>query len=170
MPPHQKGRLAKSADKKNSIMVSAIIGGKETVFARIEANLGPQFRIVAYDHEKKRVITAFGISRKAKKHLPLKINDLVLLSAVPNDGEVGEIIGRVGAAGEKEAKSLYDEGRIHSSVYTPANGCSEGMTKALNDIFEETEGHEGHEDEDEEEGSRPAGASKGLKDVDIDAI
>lgn len=169
MPPHQKGRLAKSADKKNTIMVSAIVAGKETVFARVEANLGPQFRIVVFDHEKRQVIKAFAVSRKPKKQLPLKINDLVLLSAIPNDGEVGEIIGRVGTAGEKEAKSLYDEGRIHSSVYTPANGCSEGMVKALNDIFEETEGHE--EDElFQEEATRPAGASKGLNDVDIDAI
>ena len=170
MPPHQKpmGRLAKSADKKNTILVTAIVGGKETVFARVEANLGPQFRIVTYDHEKKQVIKAFAISRKPKKQLALKINDLVLLSAVPSDGEVGEIIGRVGAAGEKEAKSLYDEGRIHSSVYTASNGCSEGMVKALNDIFEETEGHEDEEDNDK--ATRPAGASKGLNDVDIDAI
>jgi hypothetical protein len=137
--PHQKGRLAKSADKKNTIMVSAIVAGKETVFARVEANLGPQFRIVVFDKDTKKIIKAFAISRKPKHHLPLKINDIVLLSAVPNDGEVGEIMGRVGTAGEKETKALYDEGRIHASVYDSSMGCSDSMAKALNDIFEPTE-------------------------------
>jgi len=137
--PHQKGRLAKSVDKKNTIMVSAIVGGKETIFARVEANLGPQFRIVVFDKDTKKIIKAFAISRKPKHHLPLKINDIVLLSAVPNDGEVGEIMGRVGTAGEKETKALYDEGRIHASVYDSSMGCSDSMAKAMNDIFEPTE-------------------------------
>jgi hypothetical protein len=152
----QKGRLAKSADKKNTIMVSAIVGGKETIFARVEANLGPQFRIVVFDNDTNKIIKAFAISRKPKHHLPLKINDIVLLSAVPNDGEVGEIMGRVGAAGEKETKSLYDEGRIHASVYADPNGCSDSMAKALNDIFEVAEGQKDIWDEKDK--------------VDIDAI
>ena len=165
--PHQKqkGRLAKSADKKNTIMVSAIVAGKETVFARVEANLGPQFRIVVFDNDTKKIIKAFAISRKPKKQLPLKINDVVLLSAVPNDGEVGEIIGRVGAAGEKETKSLYDEGRIHASVYNSSNGCSEDMAKALNDIFEVAEGQP-DDIWDEGKGDEKRDAAK----IDIDAI
>ena len=161
--PRQQGRLAKSADKKSTIMVSAVIAGKETVFARVEANLGPQFRIVVFDNDTKKIIKAFAISRKPKKQLPLNVNDVVLLSAVPNDGEVGEIIGRIGAAGEKETKSLYDEGRIHASVYNSSNGCSDSMAKALNDIFEAAEG-EREEIWDDEKGDRPT--SK----MDIDAI
>jgi hypothetical protein len=135
MPPHQKpmGRLAKSASQKNSVLVSACINGKETIFARIEANLGPQFRIVVFDHSKNRVIQAFGISRKAKKHLPIEINDLVLLSALPKDGEVGEIVGRIG---RKEARPLFNEGRIHSTVFTPADLFGV-VNEPLNDIFED---------------------------------
>ena len=129
------GRLAKSASQKNSILVSAIVDGKETIFARIEANLGPQFRIVAFDHSKNRVIQAFGISRKAKKHLPIEINDLVLLSALPKDGEVGEIVGRIG---RKEARPLFKDGRIHDSVYTPAQLFG-AVSEPLDDVFEDAE-------------------------------
>jgi len=129
------GRLAKSASNKNSVLVSAIVDGKETIFARIEANLGPQFRIVAFDHSKNRVIQAFGISRKAKKHLPIEINDLVLLSAMPKDGEVGEIVGRIS---RKEARPLLKEGRIHSMVFTPADLFGV-VNEPLNDIFEDAE-------------------------------
>lgn len=164
--PRQQGRLGKSATKKNIVMISAVIAGKETVFARVEANLGPQFRIVVFNKDTSKIIKAFAISRKPKNHLRIEVNDLVLLSAVPNDGEVGEIIGRVGAAGEKEAKSLYDEGRIHASVYTFSNGCTEGMAKALNDIFEATESKQEDIWETEGKGDRTEGASK----VDIDAI
>jgi hypothetical protein len=163
--PHQKGRLAKSADKKNTKLLVEVVAGKETVFARVEANLGPQFRIVVFDKDTKKIIKAFAISRKPKHHLPLKINDIVLLSAVPNDGEVGEIMGRVGTAGEKETKSLYDEGRIHASVYNSSNGCSEGMAKALNDIFETAEG-EREDIWDEGKGDEKRDAAK----IDIDAI
>ena len=135
MPQKQApmSRLAKSADKKNTILVSAIVDGKESIFARVEANLGPQFRIVAFDHEKKRVITAFGISRKPKKQMNIEINDLVLLSVLPKDGEVGEIIGRIG---RKEARPLYNEGRIHEVVYTQAQLFGV-VDDGLHDVFEE---------------------------------
>lgn len=136
MPQKQApmSRLAKSADKKNTILVSAIVDGKESIFARIEANLGPQFRIVAFDHEKKRVITAFGISRKPKRQMNIEINDLVLLSVLPKEGEVGEIIGRIG---RKEARPLYNEGRIHETVYTQAQLF--GVDDGLHDVFEDAE-------------------------------
>jgi hypothetical protein len=136
---HEKGRLAKSADKKNDSRLLEIIRGKDAIFARIEANLGPKFRIVVYDHDKKQVIQAFAFSRKPRNHLAIHRDDLVSLSTLPKEGAEVEIDIRIGMAGDKEAKSLYEEGRIHSSIYTASNACSEGMTKALNDIFEEPE-------------------------------
>ena len=141
MPQKQApmSRLAKSADEKNYLRLLEIIRGKDAIFARIEANLGPKFRIVVYDHEKKQVIQAFAFSRKPRNHLTIHRDDLVSLSTIPKEGTEVEIDIRIGMAGEKEAKSLYEEGRIHSSIYTASNGCSEGMTKALNDIFEEDE-------------------------------
>jgi len=135
--PKQPGRLRKSFEKKEEIKVSARINDKDAIIARVEANLGPYFRVIVFDHDKKKVIQALGFSRKAKHHLPIFRNDLVFLDKLPNDGEVVEIDSRIGTAGEKQAKSLYDEGRIHSSVYSSSDCSSEGMTKALNDIFED---------------------------------
>jgi hypothetical protein len=137
MPPPHGSRLRNSFENKNEKKVSVRIKDKDSVIARIEANLGPYFRIVVFDHNKKKVIQALGFSSKQKKHLPIFKNDIVFLDKLPNEGEVVEIDSRIGAAGEKQVKSLYDEGRIHSSVYSSSDGCSEGMTKALNDIFED---------------------------------
>ena len=139
MAHQHKSRFAKSADKMNDKGLLEILHGKDAIFARIDANLGPKFRIVFYDHAKKQVIQEFAFSRKPKKHLTIYRNDLVALSTLPKEGTEVEIAIRIGMAGEKNAKFLYDEGRIHSSVYSASDGCSEGMTKALNDIFEDAE-------------------------------
>lgn len=133
-----KSRLMKAAEKKNEILVSKVMNGKDSVFARVEANLGPQFRISIFDG--KRIIQVFGISRLKKKQVQININDIVLLSSNVKEGEVGEIIGRVGRAGEKEARPLLKEGRIHKEIFLPIQIT--GECEALDDIFEEAEGED----------------------------
>ena len=128
-----KSRLMKVAEKKNAILVSKVMDG--SVFARVEANLGPQFRISVFDG--KKVIQVFGISRLKKKQIQIHINDIVLLSCQVKDGQVAEIIGRIGRAGESEARPLFKEGRIHKEIFLPIQ--ISGEVEALDDIFEEAD-------------------------------
>ena len=134
-----KSRLTKSAERKNEILVTQIINGKETTFARVEANLGPQFRIAVFDQARKQVIKVFGISRKSKKEMAININDIVLLSSLPKEGHVGEIIGRLCAAGSNDARPLLTQGRIHREIFSPIQISGEVEPEALDDIFEDNE-------------------------------
>jgi hypothetical protein len=180
--PVKTNRLAKSARAKNAKLVAGLADEDVgyTTFARVEANLGPKFRLVIYDLEDKRVIKVFGSPRglfKTKKAgMQFGVNDIVLLSTSPKEGELGEIIGRID---RKEARPLYKDGRIHESVFASvdffsasAGKDSKGAADGLDDLFDYGEPDEGGKKDEEAEEGQVVGqkAKKGDEELDIDAI
>lgn len=110
-----ESKLAAATKIKNNAVVSKILAGQDAVFGRIEANMGPQFRVVIYDHGKKKLIKAFGLSRKNSRQMRISIDDLVFLSSLPKEGELCEIGGCIDP---DVARVLYKKGRIHVLIYS----------------------------------------------------
>lgn len=121
--------MAISAEKKNKDLVMKIIGGKETVFARIDANLGSYFRLTIHNGNTPIQILGSprGLFKQRKAQIRFSRNDIVLLECMPTGSTISEIVGLVSKA---EAKELYKEGRIHKAVYSEED---------VSDFFEQEE-------------------------------
>jgi hypothetical protein len=133
MPP-KTSRLAKSAQRKNTALVKDVLAGQATVFARIEANLGPKFRVAIFNTSSKSVISAFGSPRglfRQKHGVRFQTNDIVVLSSLPGANELCEIVGLID---RKEASQLYKDGRIEKVIFTPVE--TETTAEATEDIFD----------------------------------
>jgi hypothetical protein len=133
MPP-KTSRIAKSAQRKNAALVKDIMSGESTIFARVEANLGPKFRIAIFNTGSKTVFSAFGSPRglfRQKHGVRFQINDIVMLSSLPEANELCEIIGLID---RKEASQLYKDGRIDKVIFTPVE--TETFEKPLEDVFD----------------------------------
>ena len=115
--PQKKNQMAISAEKKNKDLVMKIIGGKEAVFARIDANLGSYFRLTIHNGNTPIQILGSprGLFKQRKAQIRFSRNDIVLLECMPTGSTISEIVGLVSKA---EAKELYKEGRIHKAVYS----------------------------------------------------
>ena len=127
--PHKKNQMAISAEKKNKDLVMKIIGGKEAVFARIDANLGSYFRLTIHNGNTPIQILGSprGLFKQRKAQIRFSRNDIVLLECMPTGSTISEIVGLVSKA---EAKELYKEGRIHKAVYSEED---------VSDFFEQEE-------------------------------
>jgi hypothetical protein len=136
MPP-RTSRLAKSAAAKNTALVKDIMtDATGTVFARVEANLGPKFRVAIFNTSSRTVFTAFGsprgLFRQKKAGVRFQTNDIVVLSSLPGVNELCEIVGLIE---RKEASQLYKDGRIDKVIFTPVE--TETSDKAASeDIFD----------------------------------
>lgn len=121
--------MAISAEKKNKDLVMKIIGGKEAVFARIDANLGSYFRLTIHNGNTPIQILGSprGLFKQRKAQIRFSRNDIVLLECMPTGSTISEIVGLVSKA---EAKELYKEGRIHKAVYSEED---------VSDFFEQEE-------------------------------
>jgi len=141
MPP-KTSRLAKSAARKNTALVKDISSGETAFFARIEANLGPKFRIAIFNKDSKAVYSAFGsprgLFRQKKAGVRFQTNDIVVLSSFPEPNQLCEIIGLLG---RKEASDLYKEGRIDKIIFTPVETHTTGDI-AQEDLFDYSSEHE----------------------------
>ena len=135
MPP-KTSRLAKSAVRKNIALVKDILADATgTVFARVEANLGPKFRVAIFNTSSKTVFTAFGSPRglfRQKHGVRFQTNDIVILSSLPEANQLCEIVGLID---RKEASQLYKDGRIDKVIFTPVETetCDKVTTE---DIFD----------------------------------
>lgn len=149
--PVKMNRLAKSARAKNAQLVAKLADDVgDMFFARVEANLGPKFRLVHFDPIKKRVVKVFGsprgLFRSKKADMQFGVNDIVLISTSPAEGELCEMVGRID---RKDARPLYKAGHIHESIFASVDFFSagkelKGASDGLDDLFDYGE------DEDEE--------------------
>lgn len=118
MPP-KTSRIAKCAQRKNTSLVKDIMASASgTVFARVEANIGPQFRLAIFNTGSKKVYSAFGSPRglfRQKHGVRFRVNDIVVLSSLPEENQLCEIIGLIE---RKEASQLYNEGHIDKVIFT----------------------------------------------------
>ena len=133
MPP-KTSRLAKSAQRKNMALVKDVLDGQATIFARVEANLGPKFRVAIFNTSSKTVFSAFGSPRglfRQKKGVCFQTNDIVVLSSLPAANELCEIVGLID---RKEASQLYKDGRIEKAIFTPVE--TETCAEVTEDIFD----------------------------------
>lgn len=116
MPP-TKSRMAKISARKNTALVAKISKGEDAFFARIEANLGPKFRIAIFNTDSKTVFSAFGSPRGLMKNkIHIQTNDIVVLSSLPQPNQLCEIIGLVD---RKEASDLCSQGRLEKVIFAP---------------------------------------------------
>jgi hypothetical protein len=115
---HRPSRLSVSTVAKNTKLTKDILNGTIAIFARIEANIGPTFRIVVYNSETEKSYTAFasprGIFRRKKGVMEFKADDIVVISTIPQPNQLCEIIGLLTC---EEASILHTDGRIPSIVY-----------------------------------------------------
>lgn len=115
---HRPSRLSVSTVAKNTKLTKDILNGTIAIFARIEANLGPNFRIVVYNSETDKSYTAFasprGIFRRKKGVMRFKTDDIIIISTIPQPNQLCEIIGLLTC---EEASILHTDGRIPSIVY-----------------------------------------------------
>jgi hypothetical protein len=138
MPP-KTSRIAKCAQRKNASLVKDIMASASgTVFARIEANIGPQFRVAIFNTGSKKTYSAFGSPRglfRQKNGVRFRVNDIVVLSSLPLENQLCEIIGLIE---RKEASELYKNGHIDTVIFTPveAEGTKEKLTE---DVFDYTD-------------------------------
>lgn len=137
----KKGRLAVSAENKNNRLISVIMKDSEStpIFARIEANLGPCFRMVFYDREartcKQIMGEPRGLFRQRKARIRFATGDLVILSEIPTGSvKMTEIIGHVQP---EEAQELYESGRIHKDIYNSSKDDSATEQDQLFDFSSE---------------------------------
>ena len=133
MPP-KTSRIAKSAQRKNTALVKDVLGGQASIFARIEANLGPKFRVAIFNTSSNTVIKAFGSPRglfRQKNGVRFQINDIVVLSSLPEANELCEIVGLID---RKEASQLYKDGRIEKVIFTAVE--TETTVEVTEDIFD----------------------------------
>jgi len=122
MPP-TKSRMAKISARKNTSLVAKISKGEEAFFARIEANLGPKFRIAIFNTDSKTVFSAFGSPRGLMKNkLHIQTNDIVVLSSLPQPNQLCEIIGLVD---RREASDLCKNGRLEKVIFAPLDAEEE---------------------------------------------
>lgn len=142
MPP-KTSRLAKCAQRKNASLVKDIMAGASgTVFARIEANIGPQFRVAIFNNiGTKKTYSAFGSPRglfRQKNGVRFRVNDIVVLSSLPLENQVCEIIGLIE---RKEASELYKDGLIDKVIFTPVEteGTNEKLTEDVFDYADEVD-------------------------------
>jgi hypothetical protein len=116
--PHRPSRLSVSTVAKNTKLTKEILNGSIAIFARIEANIGPTFRIVVYNSETDKSYTAFasprGIFRRKKGVMEFKADDIIVISTIPQPNQLCEIIGLLNS---EEASILHTDGRIPSIVY-----------------------------------------------------
>lgn len=138
-PKKHLGAMAQSAQKKNASLITQVTENNysgETIFARIDANIGSYFRITVHDEKTKATAQILGSPRGLFKQRRAQVrfatNDIVVLSGMPaGSSQVSEIIGLLDKA---SAQDLFKQGRIHKSVYTPLDPT--GMTTADEDLFD----------------------------------
>ena len=132
MPAHKKtmSKVAQSASKKNTEVVAQL--GSDAVFARVNANLGSYFRLTCFDGIKEVEILGSprGLFKQRKAQIRFARDDVVVLSSMPSRAsEISEIIALLN---KKDAQDLYNDGRIHKSIYqTPSLG-----EEVVDDIFD----------------------------------
>jgi hypothetical protein len=134
-PKKHLGAMAQSAQKKNASLIASITDNSgETVFARIDANIGSYFRLTIHDGSTTTQLLGSprGLFKQRRSQIRFATNDIVILSGMPGGAsQVSEIIGLLDKA---SAQDLFKQGRIHKSVYTPLDPT--GMTTAEEDIFD----------------------------------
>ena len=135
MPAHKKtmSKVAQSAEKKNKMAVSQV--GENTVFARINTNLGSYFRLTCHDGEKAVELLGSprGLFKQRKAQIRFSRDDIVILSSMPSyASEISEIIALLG---KKDAQDLYKEGRIHKSVYQAPSSFGPTVSEETEDDF-----------------------------------
>lgn len=148
MPAHKKtiSKVAQSASKKNTEVVARL--GAEAVFARVNANLGSYFRLTCFDGVKEIEILGSprGLFKQRKAQIRFGRDDIVVLSSLPSRAsEISEIIALLD---KKDAQKLYNDGRIHKSVYQAPHSFGEGEVTVSDDIFDRTEEVDGDLDVD----------------------
>ena len=117
VPTMPKSRLSKLSASKNTALVTKISKGEDAFFARIEANLGPKFRIAIFNTDSKTVFSAFGSPRGLfKRKLHIQANDIVVLSSLPQPNQLCEIIGLLD---RQEASDLCKQGRLEKVIFAP---------------------------------------------------
>jgi hypothetical protein len=109
------------------------------IFARIEANIGPQFRLAIFNTSSKKTYSAFGSPRglfRQKHGVRFCLNDIVVLSSLPEENQVCEIIGLIES---KEASQLYKDGHIDRFIFMPleTEGIKEKLTEDVFDYADE---------------------------------
>jgi hypothetical protein len=173
MPAHKKtmSKVAQSASNKNKTVVAQL--GAESIFARVNSNLGSYFRLTVHDGEKTIELLGSprGLFKQKKAQIRFARDDIVVLSSMPSRAsEISEIIALLG---KKDAQQLYKDGHIHKSVYQapPAFGGAAPPEDAEDDFFDYT----GVVEEDEKAAHFEASGGKGRAaaesdDIDIDAI
>ena len=134
-PKKHLGAMAQSAQKKNASLIASITDDSgETLFARIDANIGSYFRLTIHNGSTTTQLLGSprGLFKQRRAQVRFATNDIVLLSGMPaGSSQVSEIIGLLDKA---SAQDLFKQGRIHKSVYTPLDPT--GMTTADEDLFD----------------------------------
>ena len=127
--------LAISASKKNAGVADQFIRSSESaatlVAARVEANLGSYFRLVAHNGSCciQVIGSPRGLFKQRRADIRLAVNDIVLVSGLATSGTC-EIVCRLD---KSDAHSLHKDGKIHTLVYRSASALE---TVEEDDIFE----------------------------------
>ena len=134
--PAKTSHIAKSAQRKNAALVKDIMtSASGIVFARVEANIGPQFRLAIFNTSSKKKYSAFGSPRglfRQKHGVRFRLNDIVVLSSLPEENQLCEIIGLIDM---KEASQLYKDGHIDRFIFMPVE-TEEPKEKLTEDVFD----------------------------------
>ncbi len=144
-PKKHLGAMAQSAQKKNTALIAHITDNSsgDTLFARIDANMGSYFRLTIHDGITTTQLLGSprGLFKQRRAQVRFATNDIVILGGMPSGSQVSEIIGLLDKA---SAQDLFKQGRIHKSVYTPldSSGTAEA---AVEDIFDYGDAEEANE-------------------------
>ena len=129
--------LAISASKKNAGVADQFMSSSDSatlVAARVEANLGSYFRLVAHNGTCciQIIGSPRGLFKQRRANIRLAVNDIVLVSGIA--AGPCEIVCRLEKA---DAHSLHKDGKIHTLVYRSASALE---TVEEDDIFELADG------------------------------
>jgi hypothetical protein len=131
--------LAISASKKNAGVADQFRSSSDSptlVAARVEANLGSYFRLVAHNGSCciQVIGSPRGLFKQRRADIRLAVNDIVLVSGL-SERFTGncEIVCRLEKA---DAHSLHKDGKIHTLVYRPTSALE---TVEEDDLFESPE-------------------------------
>jgi hypothetical protein len=157
--------LAVSASKKNAGVASQFMSsdtGTGFVAARVEANLGSYFRLVAHNGTCciQVIGSPRGLFKQRRADIRLAVNDIVLVSGLATMGTC-EIVCRLEKA---DAHSLHKDGKIHTLVYRSASALE---TVEEDDIFESPESTKATTYGESPESPE---SSKDTPDVNVDSI
>jgi hypothetical protein len=140
MPAHKKtmSKVAQSASKKNTIVVSQLDTMPDAVFARIGSNLGSYFRLTCHNgvNTVELLGSPRGLFKQRRAQIRFARDDIVVLSGMPSHAsDITEIIALLG---KKEAQQLYKDGRIHKSIYQTPPSIGETAPND-DDVFDYTD-------------------------------